>query len=96
MDVYEIRQLIPVSDYEAVYSHTHGDGEPKTFTRNRIEFIGVAMTKVLDDGIWRNDWRAIVGIELCDGSFHICNEADNFEGFVRCGEELSCEHKRID
>lgn len=103
-DEYEILQVIQCTGIQAVYAQ-EDEANPGKFRLEGgpIELLAVAkktttfLEKAKDAPIatrWRKCKDAevenvIVGLELIDGSFEVCNEASNFAGYCRDGDDIT-------
>ena len=89
---YELISVQMVADLDAVYAIKNDDG---TYCLQSwpIDALGMARvtttrhlgrTKLFD----RDDGTKIVGLELSEGYWHICDECDNFAGLVKRGDDI--------
>lgn len=94
VDTFELLNVVPVTDMFAVYAVPHPTQHGKfCLEKSPIHFIGVAkvteITYRLCDVISKKrvDNR-IVGVDLADGYFTVCDEANNFAGLMKDGDQI--------
>ena len=103
-DEFEILQVIQCSDVLAVYAIQAG-AHPEKYKLESwpIHFLAVAKVttrfmerpKDADTTVISRERKspevctAVVGLELSDGSFEVCNEASNFAGYCMKGDDIS-------
>ena len=100
VDSFELINVVPVDKMFAVYAVPHPTQKEKfCLEKSPIHFIGIA--KVTTHFWTRNEQtkRAVslgnepegtrvVGIDLCEGYFSVCDEADNFAGLMKDGDDI--------
>ena len=97
---YELQTVTQVVGMNAVYADSHPSEKGKFhLVAFPIYFMGVAKvtrTEYCDVGAGLDlrkvqtldEGTTIVGLELADGYFEVCNDADNFAGLLRDGEPI--------
>jgi hypothetical protein len=85
---------MPVENHEAVFADKQADGSCRLIS-NPIDLLALANAttkwwrghpgKVYDT----HTERVVVGVEMVEGTFQICQEADNFAGLCRAGDDIS-------
>lgn len=101
---YKILQIIQCTGMQAVYAYDDVDNPGKyKLEANPIRFLAVAnmttrfceRSKDSPLSISPREYRdaevenVIVGVELTDGYFVVCNDADNFAGYCFEGDDIS-------
>ena len=98
-------QFIPTDRYQAVFIEEHED-KTWSFRLEEIEGVALAQVTVVDmscasrnkgghpvdgreDG--RYSYRDVVGVQLGDTGFMVCDDCCNFTGLIRRGQTPSCE-----
>lgn len=100
VDSYEILQVIPVSGYSAVFSQPHPTEEGKLLLEPEpIHFLGLVKVTV-ESFVRRSGFKSsislgsecignrLLGLTLCGGFFDVCDEASNFAGLIRDGDDI--------
>lgn len=106
IDDYEILSVAPTNDFVAVYVDEGLDGQCDLIA-NRVDAIGlVRITRRYVEGVkgYHYDeeiddpdtWTEIAGLELIDGTWERCEEACNFAGLMRVGDDISRFNSLID
>lgn len=97
-DSYELLQIAPVSGVEAIYAVAQEVDGSAILDSWPIDAIGVAKvtTRYFEypdvyDGTSREYKkptfsREVVGLQLNEGWYSVCNEADNFAGLMKTGQ----------
>ena len=97
---FKLLQVFPVTDYLAVYAEEDQD-DPTKYKLVAHPIHLLALADVVESTIESGDgkpvrvlsihdpFRAIVGVDLSEGGFDICNEDRKFAGICREGDDIS-------
>lgn len=97
---YEVISVAQADKMLAVYAQRHPTEEGKfELVADPIHFVGVAKVTTLffekrDDEKYGRQvdtefiGTKVVGLDLCEGFFQVCNEASNFAGLMREGDDI--------
>lgn len=100
VEYYEILSVTQVTGMYAVYAGKSDSEERKyELFKHPIYFIGVAKVKIVTMEMFEKEKNSrvvheelqgtrVVGLELSNGFFDICNEANNFAGLLMEGEPI--------
>ncbi len=110
-ETYKLLQIIPTDDFLAVYVVDATDGQGKELQAWPVDALGLATVTVRTQRYEDRDGgrvklheeealeeNEIVGLELVDGEWCICQENSNFAGFCRKGGDIqkATAHLRAD
>lgn len=97
---YEILQVVPAAGYVAVYIQTRSEDGARYLSAEPIHLLAVVRVaektweypnnigrpgRIVSEEPARTE---VVGIDLSDGYFQVCNEACNLAGYARDGEDI--------
>ena len=100
VDDYEVISVTAVDGMVAVYAYEHPTEKGKFYLHHEpLSFVGVAkvFTKFYERVAGKDyghvvqtvsNGTKVVGIDLSEGYFTVCNEADNFAGIMREGDNI--------
>lgn len=101
VDDYEVISVTAVDGMCAVYAYEHPTEKGKFYLHKEpLHFVGVVKvtTKVYERVAGQNyghvvqtasNGTKVVGIDLSEGYFTVCNEADNFAGIMLEGDKIN-------
>lgn len=100
-ETFELINVVPAADMFAVYAVPHPTQEGKFYLEeDRIHFLGIAK---VNEHTYQGDDHSmlskliktrqlpnrVVGLDLCEGYFSVCDEADNFAGLMKDGDDIN-------
>jgi len=95
---YTIRQIMPATGFVAVFAMDSETSDKCWLESVPIDLLAVVdvVEKTLEGKIGavgrevgREEYTDVVGLELDDGFFQVVNDASNFAGLQRVGEDIN-------